>query len=69
MGSELLVEVTRVLTEELGLSWSELPPVETLFGHLVLPKGASVRCAFLDGNLHSMMPLDPTHVRLKRTGV
>jgi hypothetical protein len=24
------------------------------------------RCAFSDGNLHSRMPLDPTHVRLKR---
>jgi hypothetical protein len=25
----------------------------------------SVRCAFVDRNLHSRMPLDPTHVRLK----
>jgi hypothetical protein len=25
-----------------------------------------VRCAFSDRNLHSRMPLDPTHVRLKR---
>jgi uncharacterized repeat protein (TIGR01451 family) len=29
----------------------------------------SVRCAFSDRNLHSRMPLDPTHVRLKRTRV
>jgi hypothetical protein len=28
-----------------------------------------VRCAFFGRNLHSMMPLDPTHVRLKRTCV
>jgi TPR repeat protein len=27
------------------------------------------RCAFSDRNLHSRMPLDPTHVRLKRTRV
>jgi hypothetical protein len=27
------------------------------------------RCAFSDRNLHSRMPLDPTHVRLKRTCV
>jgi hypothetical protein len=25
-----------------------------------------VRCAFFGRNLHSRMPLDPTHVRLKR---
>jgi hypothetical protein len=29
----------------------------------------SARCAFSDRNLHSRMPLDPTHVRLKRTRV
>jgi hypothetical protein len=28
-----------------------------------------VRCAFFGRNLHSRMPLDPTHVRLKRTYV
>jgi hypothetical protein len=28
-----------------------------------------VRCAFFDRDLHSRMPLDPTHVRLKRTCV
>jgi hypothetical protein len=28
-----------------------------------------VRCAFSGSNLHSRMPLDPTHVRLKRTRV
>jgi hypothetical protein len=28
-----------------------------------------VRCAFFDRILHSMMPLDPTHVRFKRTCV
>jgi hypothetical protein len=28
-----------------------------------------VRCAFFGRNLHSRMPLDPTHVRLKRTRV
>jgi hypothetical protein len=28
-----------------------------------------VRCTFFDRNLHSRMPLDPTHVRLKRTRV
>jgi hypothetical protein len=28
-----------------------------------------VRCAFFDRNLHSRMPLDPTHVRFKRTCV
>jgi hypothetical protein len=27
------------------------------------------RCAFFGRNLHSRMPLDPTHVRLKRTRV
>jgi hypothetical protein len=27
----------------------------------------AARCAFSDRNLHSMMPLDRTHVRLKRT--
>jgi hypothetical protein len=27
------------------------------------------RCAFSDRNLHSRMPLDPTHVRFKRTCV
>jgi hypothetical protein len=32
----------------------------------VSPIGCSqVRCAFSDRNLHSRMPLDPTHVRLK----
>jgi hypothetical protein len=30
---------------------------------------AMVRCAFSGRNLHSRMPLDPTHVRLKRAGV
>jgi hypothetical protein len=30
---------------------------------------AFVRCAFPDRNLHSRMPLDPTHVRFKRTCV
>jgi hypothetical protein len=29
----------------------------------------TVRCAFSGRFLHSMMPLDPTHVRLKRAGV
>jgi hypothetical protein len=29
----------------------------------------AVRCAFSDRNLHSRMPLDPTHVCLKRAGV
>jgi hypothetical protein len=29
--------------------------------------GDQVRCAFSDRNLHSRMPLDPTHVHLKRT--
>jgi hypothetical protein len=29
----------------------------------------TVRCSFSDRNLHSRMPLDPTHVRLKRTRV
>jgi hypothetical protein len=32
-------------------------------------KDLGVRCAFSDRNLHSRMPLDPTHVRLKRTCV
>jgi hypothetical protein len=27
----------------------------------------TARCAFFGRNLHSRMPLDPTHVRLKRT--
>jgi hypothetical protein len=31
--------------------------------------GGPARCAFSDRNLHSMMPLDPTHVRLIRTYV
>jgi hypothetical protein len=31
--------------------------------------GRMVRCAFSDRKLHSRMPLDPTHVRLKRTCV
>jgi hypothetical protein len=30
---------------------------------------ADARCAFSDRNLHSRMPLDPSHFRLKRTGV
>jgi hypothetical protein len=30
---------------------------------------AMARCAFFGRNLHSRMPLDPTHVRLKRTCV
>jgi hypothetical protein len=30
---------------------------------------AAVRCAFSDRNSHSRMPLDPTHVCLKRTRV
>jgi aminopeptidase N len=30
---------------------------------------AEVGCAFFGRNLHSRMPLDPTHVRLKRTRV
>jgi tRNA A37 methylthiotransferase MiaB len=29
----------------------------------------TARCAFSGSNLHSRMPLDPTHVRLKRTRV
>jgi hypothetical protein len=29
------------------------------------PQQHRVRCAFSDRNLHSRMPLDPTHVRLK----
>jgi hypothetical protein len=29
----------------------------------------NVRCAFSDSNLHSRMPSDPTHVRIKRTCV
>jgi hypothetical protein len=32
-------------------------------------KECAVRCAFSDRSLHSRMPLDPTHVRLKRTRV
>jgi hypothetical protein len=28
-------------------------------------EGEKVRCAFSDRNLHSRMPLDPTHARLK----
>jgi hypothetical protein len=31
--------------------------------------GGDVRCAFSDRNLHSRMPLDPTHVRLQQTRV
>jgi dynein heavy chain len=37
-----------------------------------LPKALyswDARCAFSDRNLHSRMPSDPTHVRLKRTCV
>jgi hypothetical protein len=33
------------------------------------PALSGVRCAFSDRHLHSRMPLDPTHVRLKRTWV
>jgi hypothetical protein len=32
-------------------------------------KKCAVRCAFFGRNLHPRMPLDPTHVRLKRTCV
>jgi hypothetical protein len=32
---------------------------------LAIVGDASARCAFFDRNLHSRMPLDPTHVRLK----
>jgi hypothetical protein len=38
-------------------------------GSLRGSKPGTVRCAFFDRNLHSRMPLDPTHVRLKRTRV
>jgi hypothetical protein len=38
---------------------------EVLRGSFLQP----ARCAFSDRNLHSRMPLDPTHVRLKRTCV
>jgi hypothetical protein len=31
--------------------------------------GSIARCAFSDRNLHSRMPLDPKHVRLKQTCV
>jgi hypothetical protein len=38
--------------------------------HTLDPMGGRVvRCAFADINLHSRMPLDPTHVRLKQTCV
>jgi hypothetical protein len=36
---------------------------------LMHQKKRMVRCAFFGRNLHSRMPLDPTHVRLKRTRV
>jgi serine/threonine protein kinase len=36
---------------------------------LIWFSGHMVRCAFFGRNLHSRMPLDPTHVRLKRTCV
>jgi hypothetical protein len=41
-------------------------PYVTFWFHLTLNM---VRCAFTDRNLHSRMPLDPTHVRFKRTCV
>jgi hypothetical protein len=34
-----------------------------------LVPGLNARCAFSDRNLHARLPLDPTHVRLKRTCV
>jgi acyl-CoA reductase-like NAD-dependent aldehyde dehydrogenase len=34
-------------------------------GGTMVGKIVYVRCAFSDRNLHSRMPLDPTHVRLK----
>jgi hypothetical protein len=41
---------------------------DELFQHVVTVR-AKVRCAFSNRKLHSRMPLDPTHVRLKRTCV
>jgi hypothetical protein len=42
-------------------------PFSHMFEDVVNEKRAEVRCAFSDRILHSRMPLDPTHVRLKRT--
>jgi hypothetical protein len=41
------------------------------FALLLIPsfENGRVRCAFSGRNSHSRMPLDPTHVRLKRTYV
>jgi hypothetical protein len=50
----------------------ELKGCQQQFGlhtNVVARSGILVRCAFSDRNLHSRMPLDPTHVRLKRTCV
>jgi ubiquitin-activating enzyme E1 len=47
-------------------------PLQVVLESIELATGlkiSQVRCAFSDRNLHSRMPLDPTHVRLKRTCV
>jgi hypothetical protein len=53
-------QVCAVLDTQLGVSWRIRARVSLPQDH------KEVRCAFSDRNLHSRMPLDPTHVRLKR---
>jgi hypothetical protein len=59
-----------LVTEKLAKKYPgrvrDFPPDETSL--LALGMGFA-RCAFFGRNLHSRMPLDPTHVRLKRTRV
>jgi hypothetical protein len=47
----------------------KLVPVGYSVGAQMVSWLIQVRCAFFGRNLHSRMPLDPTHVRLKRTFV
>jgi hypothetical protein len=48
---------------QLAVTWAALS-VDDDGGAMVL---AYARCAFSDRSLHSMMKLDPTHVRMKRS--
>jgi hypothetical protein len=58
-----------VLCDRLGLDEFEQAVIVMLIGNTVSPLMKEVRFCFFDRNLHSRMPLDSTHVRLKRTCV
>jgi hypothetical protein len=58
-------------TASFQVGTASTPPVLTRTGsaRFLLEADESVRCAFFDRILLSRMPLDPTHVRFKRTCV